>query len=83
MIVGATNKSNLIVQGKADFGDNLFANAATFFNLIDVPRVFWNSIEISVIATVVTLAFRQLPATASRCSARGYESDSSPSCCCC
>jgi lactose/L-arabinose transport system permease protein len=56
MIVGATNRSNLIVQGKADFGDNLFANAATFFNLIDAPRVFWNSIEISVIATVVTLA---------------------------
>ena len=56
MVVGATNKTNLIVRGKVTFGDNLFANAQSFFNLVDVPRVFWNSIEISVIATVVTLA---------------------------
>ena len=40
MIVGATNKSALIVRGKADFGDNLFANADAFFKLVDVPRVF-------------------------------------------
>ena len=56
MIVGATNKSALIVRGKADFGDNLFANAAAFFKLVDVPQVFWNSTEISVIATIATLA---------------------------
>ncbi len=55
MIVGATNKTNLIVRGKADFGDNLFANAETFFKLVDVPRVFLNSTEISVVATVLTL----------------------------
>ena len=56
MIVGATNKANLIVRGKTDFGDNLFANAQTFFALVDVPRVFLNSAEISVAATVLTLA---------------------------
>ena len=56
MIVGATNKTNLIVRGKTDFGDNLFANAQTFFALVDVPRVFLNSAEISVAATVLTLA---------------------------
>jgi lactose/L-arabinose transport system permease protein len=56
MIVGATNKSALIVRGKTDFGDNLFANAAAFFKLVDVPQVFWNSTEISVIATIATLA---------------------------
>ena len=56
MVVGATNKTNLIVRGKASFGDNLFANAQAFFNLVDAPRVFWNSLEISVIATVATLA---------------------------
>jgi len=56
MIVGATNKTNLIVRGKTDFGDNLFANAQTFFALVDVPRVFLNSAEISVAATLLTLA---------------------------
>jgi len=56
MGVGATNKSNLIVRGKATIGDNLFANAAAFFSLVDVPRVFLNSLEVSVIATIATLA---------------------------
>ena len=56
MIAGATNKTNLIVRGKTDFGDNLFANAQTFFALVDVPRVFLNSAEISVAATLLTLA---------------------------
>jgi lactose/L-arabinose transport system permease protein len=56
MVVGATNKTNLIVRGKTDFGDNLFANAQTFFALVDVPRVFMNSAGISVAATVLTLA---------------------------
>jgi lactose/L-arabinose transport system permease protein len=56
MVVGATNKTNLIVRGKTDFGDNLFANAQTFFALVDVPRVFLNSAGISVAATVLTLA---------------------------
>jgi len=60
MIVGATNKSALIVRGKASLGDNLLANAQAFFNLVDVPRVFWNSIQISVIATVATLAVSSL-----------------------
>ncbi len=56
LIVGSTNKSALIVRGKASFGDSLFANAHAFFALTDVPRIFMNSIEISVIATLATLA---------------------------
>jgi lactose/L-arabinose transport system permease protein len=56
MIVGATNRSALIVRGKADFGDNLLANATAFFHLVDVPRVFLNSLGISVVTTVATLA---------------------------
>ena len=56
MIVGATNKSNLIVRGKTTFGTDLVANAHAFFGLVDAPRVFFNSLLISVVATVVTLA---------------------------
>jgi lactose/L-arabinose transport system permease protein len=56
MVIGATNKTNLIIRGKTDIGDNLIANAQHFFALVDVPRVFLNSATISVAATVLTLA---------------------------
>ena len=60
MIVGATNKSADIVVGKASFGDNLLANAATFFHTIDAPRVFWNSALIAVVGSVLTLLISSL-----------------------
>jgi lactose/L-arabinose transport system permease protein len=60
MIVGATNKSADIVTGKPDFGDNLFANAATFFSTVDAPRIFWNSVLIALLGTVLTLAVSSL-----------------------
>lgn len=60
MIVGATNKSADIVTGKATIGDNLLANVASLFATIDVPRVFFNSTFISVVATALTLAVSSL-----------------------
>jgi lactose/L-arabinose transport system permease protein len=60
MIVGATNKSADIVIGKPTPGLNLFANIATFFSTVDVPRVFFNSTLIAVLGTVLTLAVSSL-----------------------
>jgi lactose/L-arabinose transport system permease protein len=60
MIVGATNKSADIVTGKATIGDNLFANIATFFTTVDVPRIFWNSTVLSVVGTILTLLVSSL-----------------------
>jgi lactose/L-arabinose transport system permease protein len=60
MIVGATNRSADIITGKATLGDHLLANIATFFTTVDVPRVFWNSIFIAVIGTVLTLLVSSL-----------------------
>jgi lactose/L-arabinose transport system permease protein len=60
MIVGATNKSADIVTGKATIGDNLFANIATFFTTVDVPRIFWNSTLLSVVGTILTLLVSSL-----------------------
>lgn len=60
MIIGATNKSADVVTGKATPGDNLFANVATFFATVDVPRIFWNSAYISVLATILTLLVSSL-----------------------
>jgi len=60
MIVGATNKSADIVTGKPTFGDNLFANAATFFHTIDAPRVFFNSAVIAIVGSLLTLLISSL-----------------------
>jgi lactose/L-arabinose transport system permease protein len=60
MLVGATNKSADIVVGKATFGDNLIANAMTFFATVDVPRIFWNSAFIAVVGTILTLTISSL-----------------------
>ena len=60
MIVGATNKSADIVTGKATIGDHLFANIATFFATVDVPRIFWNSTVLSVVGTILTLLVSSL-----------------------
>ena len=63
MVVGATNTANDITGGKATFGDQLFVNIAKFFELVDVPRVFFNSILVAVLGTLLTLTV---------CSLAGY-----------
>ncbi len=60
MVVGATNKSADVVTGKATIGGELFANLATLFATIDVPRIFYNSAVIAVLGTVLTLAVSSL-----------------------
>jgi lactose/L-arabinose transport system permease protein len=60
MIVGATNRSADVVTGKPTPGSYLFANIATFFTTIDVPRVFWNSAFIAVLGTIFTLLVSSL-----------------------
>jgi lactose/L-arabinose transport system permease protein len=60
MIVGATNRSADVVTGKPTPGGYLFANIATFFTTIDVPRVFWNSAYIAVLGTIFTLLVSSL-----------------------
>ena len=60
MIVGATNRSADVVTGKPTPGAYLFANIATFFTTIDVPRVFWNSAFIAVLGTIFTLLVSSL-----------------------
>lgn len=60
MVVGTTNTSADIIKGKADFGGALGANIATFLTQVDLPLVLWNSAEIAVVATVLTLLVSSL-----------------------
>jgi lactose/L-arabinose transport system permease protein len=63
MIVGATNTSSQIINGKMTFGTALGANITTFLAQVDLAQVLWNSVKISSISTVLTMAV---------CSAAGY-----------
>jgi lactose/L-arabinose transport system permease protein len=60
MVIGATNKSADVVNGKPTPGFELFNNIATFFSHVDVLRVFWNSTFIALLGTALTLAVSSL-----------------------
>lgn len=60
MLISATNTSIDILGGKMSLGDALSANIRSFFTQVDVPRVFWNSAEVAVLATVLTIVVSSL-----------------------
>lgn len=60
MIVGTTNTTTAISQGKATFGANLFTNIANTFQQVDVPRVLFNSFLIAGVTTILTLLVASL-----------------------
>nr|WP_314260432.1 carbohydrate ABC transporter permease [uncultured Devosia sp.] len=60
MAIGTTNRSADIIRGKSSPGTFLFDNIAAFFTQIDVLRVFWNSILIAGVGTVLTLIISSL-----------------------
>ena len=60
MVVGSTNPSPDIANGKATPGLYLFQNIATFFATVDVPRMFGNSAFIALVGTTLTLIVSSL-----------------------
>jgi lactose/L-arabinose transport system permease protein len=60
MVVGSTNTSPEIAHGKITPGTFLFGNIAAFFNTVDVPRMFFNSIFLALVGTALTLIVSSL-----------------------
>ena len=60
MVVGSTNSANDVTGGKITFGTNLIANLSKFFELVDVPRIFGNSLLVAVAGTFLTLIVSSL-----------------------
>jgi len=60
MISGATNRSADILKGKWTLGDHLLDNVTSLFTQVDVIRIFWNSAEIAVIGSILTLLVASL-----------------------
>ncbi|MDO9415061.1 carbohydrate ABC transporter permease [Pararhizobium sp.] len=63
MVMGMTNTSTDIAQGKFGFGNALSANVTTFFTVVDGPLAFWNTAKIALVSTFLTLLI---------CSVAGY-----------
>jgi lactose/L-arabinose transport system permease protein len=55
LVVGATNSSPDIINGKMSFGGNLVTNFSRMVEQADMLQLFWNSAKISLIATLLTL----------------------------
>lgn len=60
MVVGATNTAVEITGGKATFGTALFDNAAKFFAVPAIGRIFLNSFVVSITGTILTLIVTSL-----------------------
>ncbi len=60
MVVGATNTALDVTGGKITFGTNLIPNITKFFELVDVPRIFFNSTLVAVAGTILTLIVSSL-----------------------
>ena len=60
MIAGATNTALDITGGKFTPGTNLIPNITKFFELVDVPRVFFNSLVVAIGGTLLTLIVASL-----------------------
>ena len=60
MAIGATNTAGDIVNGKLMFGTALATNIAAFFSQVNAPLIFWNSIKIAVLSTLLTLLVSSL-----------------------
>lgn len=55
MIAGATNSTTDIVQGKLLFGGELMNNLKTLVSQVDVGVVFYNTVKVTLISTVLAL----------------------------
>jgi lactose/L-arabinose transport system permease protein len=60
MVIGTTNKSIQIMQGKTSFGDQLAINIGNFLAKVDLPLVFWNSVKVAGLSTILTIGISSL-----------------------
>jgi lactose/L-arabinose transport system permease protein len=60
MVIGSTNTSPDIANGRALPGGHLFQNIATFFATVDVPRMFFNSAFLALVGVALTLIVSSL-----------------------
>ena len=60
LMIGATNTSADILNGKTSIGPALTSNFAKLLEQVNLPQLFWNSTKIALIATVFTLIIASL-----------------------
>lgn len=60
MMIGATNTSKDVGIGKLTFGSNLINNIQTVFQQSDIMRIFFNSLLIAVLSTLIGIFFSSM-----------------------
>ena len=60
MFLGATSTSRDITMGKMAIGSELLNNLQKLTTMVDLPRILLNSLIITVVGTILTLAFASL-----------------------
>lgn len=55
MIICVTNNTTEITKGRMYFGNQLFVNFRKLVEMVDLPRILFNSAKISLITTILTL----------------------------
>lgn len=60
MIISSTNSTMEINQGRLMPGTHFLENLSNLAQMVDLPRIFWNTAKISIIGTLLTLIIASL-----------------------
>lgn len=60
LVVGTTNTNIDILKGGMAFGSHFMENWNNFNDLVDLPRVLWNTTKVTVLGTILTLIFASM-----------------------
>ncbi len=55
LVVGATNANIDILKGGMTFGHHLMENWHNFNNSVDLPRILWNTLKVTLLGSAATL----------------------------
>lgn len=62
MLIGATNTTTDITKGKMTFGAELINNIQKLIEVVDLPQVFYNSVKVAVLTTILSLIVTSMAA---------------------
>lgn len=62
MIIGATNTSTDITKGKMTFGTELINNVVKLTEVVNIQRVFYNSLKVALLTTLFSLVITSMAA---------------------
>ncbi len=62
MLIGMTNTSTEITKGSMKIGHELFNNFTKLIEIVNLPQVFYNSVKVAVLTTVISILVTSMAA---------------------